>query len=119
MAIPVIDETGRINANAPEAFRGLDRFEARKRVVAELERLGAIVRLDGHHAWLNGVDELSGAPVEAMDIRAGAALVIAGMRADGETIVGGVEHIDRGYEHFVENLTAAGAAVDRRLQGGF
>ena len=94
-------------------------FEARWGFTAELERLGAIVRLDGHHAWLNGVDELSGAPVEAMDIRAGAALVIAGMRADGETSVGGVEHIDRGYEHFVENLTAAGAAVDRRLQGGF
>lgn len=94
-------------------------FEARWGFTAELERLGARVRLDGHHAWLHGVESLSGAPVEAMDIRAGAALVIAGMCAEGETVVGGVEHIDRGYENFVENLLGAGADVTRRLQPGF
>lgn len=93
-------------------------FEARWGFTAELERLGARVRLDGHHAWLDGVEVLSGAPVEAKDIRAGAALVIAGMRAEGETAVGGVEHIDRGYEHFVEHLTQAGATIDRRLSTG-
>lgn len=89
-------------------------FEARWGFTAELERLGAHVQLDGHHAWLNGTDELSAAPVEAKDIRAGAALVIAGMRADGATEVTGIEHIDRGYENFVHNLVEAGAAVERR-----
>lgn len=90
-------------------------FEARWGFTAELERLGAYVRLDGHHAWLDGVPELSGAPVEAKDIRAGAALVIASMRAQGATEVHGIGHIDRGYENFVENLTNAGAAVERHL----
>ncbi|NHU84562.1 UDP-N-acetylglucosamine 1-carboxyvinyltransferase [Kocuria sp. JC486] len=90
-------------------------FEARWGFTAELERLGAYVRLDGHHAWLDGMEQLSGAPVEAKDIRAGAALVIAGMRAEGATEVIGIGHIDRGYEHFVENLTNAGATVERHL----
>ncbi|MDO4254243.1 MAG: UDP-N-acetylglucosamine 1-carboxyvinyltransferase [Kocuria sp.] len=90
-------------------------FEARWGFTAELERLGARVRLDGHHAWLDGTDKLSGAPVEAKDIRAGAALVIAGMRADGATEVTGIGHIDRGYENFVTNLTQAAAAVERRM----
>ncbi|MDO5618371.1 UDP-N-acetylglucosamine 1-carboxyvinyltransferase [Kocuria sp.] len=90
-------------------------FEARWGFTAELERLGAHVRLDGHHAWLDGTDELSGAPVEAKDIRAGAALVIAGMRAQGATEVLGIGHIDRGYENFVDNLTNAGASVERRM----
>ncbi|MCD1145665.1 UDP-N-acetylglucosamine 1-carboxyvinyltransferase [Kocuria sp. LUK] len=93
-------------------------FEARWGFTAELERLGAGVRLDGHHALVTGVPLLSGAPVEAKDIRAGAALVIAGMAAEGETEVHGVGHVDRGYEHFVEQLAAAGAAVERRIAGG-
>lgn len=95
-------------------------FEARWGFTAELERLGARVHLDGHHARVDGVPArtLSGAPVEAMDIRAGAALVIAGMAAEGTTEVSGVEHIDRGYEHFVENLSAAGVAVQRRVSAG-
>ncbi|MGK4216841.1 UDP-N-acetylglucosamine 1-carboxyvinyltransferase [Kocuria marina] len=92
-------------------------FEARWGFTAELERLGARVRLDGHHARVDGVpsNELSGAPVEAMDIRAGAALVIAGMAAHGVTEVSGVGHIDRGYEHFVDHLAGAGAKVQRRM----
>ncbi|MEX5300815.1 UDP-N-acetylglucosamine 1-carboxyvinyltransferase [Kocuria sabuli] len=92
-------------------------FEARWGFTAELERLGASVRLDGHHALVAGTPVLSGAPVEARDIRAGAALVIAGMAAAGTTDVHGVEHVDRGYEHFVEQLAAAGAAVERHLVG--
>ncbi len=92
-------------------------FEARWGFTAELERLGASVRLDGHHALVAGRPELSGAQVEAMDIRAGAALVIAGMAAEGQTEVSGVEHVDRGYEHFVEQLAGAGAAVERRIAG--
>jgi UDP-N-acetylglucosamine 1-carboxyvinyltransferase len=92
-------------------------FEARWGFTAELERLGASVRLDGHHALVAGMPALSGAPVEAKDIRAGAALVIAGMAAEGETEVSGVEHVDRGYEHFVEQLASAGAAVERRIAG--
>ncbi|RKQ36653.1 UDP-N-acetylglucosamine 1-carboxyvinyltransferase [Kocuria tytonis] len=96
-------------------------FEARWGFTAELERLGARVRLDGHHARVDGVParDLSGAPVEAMDIRAGAALVIAGMAADGVTEVSGVGHIDRGYEHFVEHLAGAGVAVQRRMARGW
>jgi UDP-N-acetylglucosamine 1-carboxyvinyltransferase len=92
-------------------------FEARWGFTAALERLGASVRLDGHHALVAGMPVLSGAPVEAMDIRAGAALVIAGMAAVGTTDVSGVQHVDRGYEHFVEQLGAAGAAVERHLVG--
>ncbi|MBD2764702.1 UDP-N-acetylglucosamine 1-carboxyvinyltransferase [Kocuria sp. cx-455] len=95
-------------------------FEARWGFTAELERLGARVRLDGHHARVDGLPahQLSGAPVEAKDIRAGAALAIVGMAATGVTEVSGVEHIDRGYEHFVERLANAGAGVERRIVGG-
>lgn len=88
-------------------------FEARWGFTSELARLGAVVHLDGHHALVRGVDQLSGAPVEAADIRAGAALVIAGLVADGVTEVHGVDHIDRGYEDFVPKLYALGANVSR------
>jgi UDP-N-acetylglucosamine 1-carboxyvinyltransferase len=88
-------------------------FEARWMFVNELARLGADVRTDGHHAVVRGKDRLSGAPVKAHDIRAGAALVIAGLVADGVTEVGDVHHIDRGYEGFVERLVSLGADVRR------
>lgn len=88
-------------------------FEARWRFVHELARLGAEITIDGNHALVTGVDSLSGAEVEASDIRAGAALVIAGLAAEGRTEVTGVEHIDRGYEGFVEQLQALGADVQR------
>lgn len=88
-------------------------FEARFRFVQELARLGASVRTDGHHALIKGVAQLSSAPVEATDIRAGAGLVLAGLVADGTTQVHGVEHIDRGYCHFVPQLVSLGAAVVR------
>ena len=88
-------------------------FEARWMFVNELARLGADVRTDGHHAVVRGREQLSGAPVRAHDIRAGAALVLAGLTADGSTEVYDVAHIDRGYEGFVDKLVALGADVRR------
>jgi UDP-N-acetylglucosamine 1-carboxyvinyltransferase len=88
-------------------------FEARFRFVDEMVRLGADTRTDGHHAVVRGVDRLSSAPVWASDIRAGAGLVLAGLCADGETEVWDVDHIDRGYPRFVENLASLGADVSR------
>ena len=74
---------------------------------------GAETRIDGHHVMVHGVETLSGAPVEASDIRAGAALVIAGLVADGITTVGGAQHIDRGYAGFAESMQGLGADVTR------
>ena len=88
-------------------------FEARFRFVQELSRLGADVRTDGHHALVRGQLALSGAPVEATDIRAGAGLVLAGLIAEGETTVYGVSHIDRGYAGFVPALAQLGARIVR------
>jgi UDP-N-acetylglucosamine 1-carboxyvinyltransferase len=88
-------------------------FEARFRTVQELARLGADAQIDGHHVMTHGVPILSGAPVESSDIRSGAALVIAGLVADGETLVSGVHHIDRGYPCFEVALRALGADVVR------
>jgi len=88
-------------------------FEARFRFVRELARLGADVRTDGHHALIRGRAGLSGAPVEATDIRAGAGLVLAGLVAEGRTEIYGVSHIDRGYAGFAEQLTELGAHVER------
>jgi len=88
-------------------------FEARFRFVQEIARLGAHVRMDGHHAFVRGVPRLSGAPVEASDIRAGAALVLAGLVADGETIVYEAGHVDRGYDRFDHALRTLGADVRR------
>jgi UDP-N-acetylglucosamine 1-carboxyvinyltransferase len=88
-------------------------FEARFRTVQELARLGADVRVDGHHALLRGRDRLSGAPVVGSDIRAAAALVVAGLVADGVTTVEGAEHVDRGYPHLDADLRTLGADVVR------
>jgi UDP-N-acetylglucosamine 1-carboxyvinyltransferase len=88
-------------------------FEARFRTVQELARLGAEARVDGHHVMLHGVRRLSGAPVQASDIRSGAALVIAGLVADGTTTVSRAQHIDRGYAGFAESLRGLGADVTR------
>ena len=88
-------------------------FSGRFRYVDELVRMGADVRTDAHHVVVRGRAQLSGAPVRAPDIRAGAALVVAGLRAEGETEVFGAEHIDRGYEGFVAKLAAVGADVTR------
>ena len=88
-------------------------FEARFRFVEEMVRLGADARTDGHHAVIRGVERLSSAPVWCSDIRAGAGLVLAGLVADGVTEVHDVEHIDRGYPHFVEILRDLGAQIER------
>lgn len=90
-------------------------YEARFMYVNELSRLGARIRTDGHHAVVRGQERLSGAPVVASDIRAGAALVLAGLVADGVTTVGGVHHIDRGYPDFVGTLRSLGAVADREV----
>ncbi len=88
-------------------------FEARFRFVNELNRLGADVRTDGHHAFVKGRPRLSGAPVEATDVRAGVGLVIAGLVAEGTTTVYEVHHIDRGYARFTESLSAIGGDILR------
>jgi len=88
-------------------------FESRFIFVNELLRLGAQVKVDGHHAATTGIKQLSSAPVLATDIRAGAGLVIAALVADGITIVEGGFHIDRGYPNFAEQLCALGADVTR------
>ena len=88
-------------------------FESRFMFVNELMRLGAQITVDGHHASIDGIPQLSGAPVEATDIRAGAGLVLAALVSDGETTVDGAFHIDRGYPNFAEQLVALGAKVIR------
>jgi UDP-N-acetylglucosamine 1-carboxyvinyltransferase len=89
-------------------------YPGRFRYVEELQRLGADVRTSGHHAVVRGVARLSGAPVRAHDIRAGAAMVVAGLAAEGETEITGVHHIDRGYDDLVGRLAAVGAHIERR-----
>lgn len=88
-------------------------FESRFMFVNELARLGAQITVDGHHASIDGIPQLSGAPVEASDIRAGAGLVLAALVADGETTVDGAFHVDRGYPNFAEDLRGLGANVSR------
>ena len=88
-------------------------FEGRFMFVNELQRLGANIHVDGHHAAVTGIPELSGAPVAATDIRAGAGLVLAGLVSEGVTTVEDAFHIDRGYPGFVESLRALGAQVER------
>lgn len=88
-------------------------YDSRFRYVGELARMGADISTEWQHAVVRGVPELSGCPVLAPDIRAGAALVLAGLVADGTTSVGDVHHIDRGYEDFVGKLASLGAKVVR------
>jgi UDP-N-acetylglucosamine 1-carboxyvinyltransferase len=88
-------------------------FDARFMFTNEMVRLGADVRTDGHHAVVRGKEWLSGAPVRATDIRAGAGLVMAALRAEGVTEVGDVYHIDRGYPDFVAQLRGLGAEIER------
>jgi UDP-N-acetylglucosamine 1-carboxyvinyltransferase len=88
-------------------------FESRFMFVDELKRMGADIQLEGHHAVIRGVGRLSSAPVRALDIRAGAAIVIAALTADGVTEVSDMHFVDRGYEDFETKLTALGAEVRR------
>ena len=89
-------------------------YPGRFRYVDELQKLGADIRIDGHHAVIRGVEQLVGATVNAPDIRAGAALVVAGLVASGETVINDIHHIDRGYDDLVGKLAALGALVTRR-----
>jgi UDP-N-acetylglucosamine 1-carboxyvinyltransferase len=88
-------------------------FEARFMFANEIARLGADIRVDGHHAVVRGRPRLSGAPVRATDIRAGAGLTLAALVADGETTVSDAFHIDRGYPGFDADLRGLGAEVVR------
>jgi UDP-N-acetylglucosamine 1-carboxyvinyltransferase len=90
-------------------------FEGRFMFVSELQRLGADIHVDGHHASITGKKQLSGAPVAATDIRAGAGLVLAGLVSEGITTVEDAFHVDRGYPGFVEALLALGAKVSRHI----
>ncbi|RTL09008.1 MAG: UDP-N-acetylglucosamine 1-carboxyvinyltransferase [Acidimicrobiia bacterium] len=89
-------------------------FAGRFRYVGELARMGADIRVEGHHLVIDGVERLSGAPVRAVDIRAGAAMAIAALAADGETTIHDAGPIDRGYESFVEKLSGLGADITRQ-----
>jgi UDP-N-acetylglucosamine 1-carboxyvinyltransferase len=102
--LSVADDVGIVTENL---------YPGRFRYIEELIRLGADIRTNGHHAVVRGVPRLSGAPVRAYDIRAGAAMVVAGLAAEGETTISGVAHIDRGYDDLVGRLAAVGADIRR------
>jgi UDP-N-acetylglucosamine 1-carboxyvinyltransferase len=84
--------------------------------VAELRRMGAEITVKGNAAIVNGVERLSGAPLMASDLRASAALVLAGLAAEGRTEVSRVYHLDRGYEGLSKKLQALGAAIWREAE---
>lgn len=89
-------------------------FESRFMFVDELNRMGSDIRTEGHHAVVRGVDRLSSAPVRALDLRAGAALILAALGADGVTEIADVGHVDRGYEDIDGKLSALGADISRQ-----
>jgi UDP-N-acetylglucosamine 1-carboxyvinyltransferase len=91
-------------------------FENRLQHVAELQRMGASIRLQGNTACVEGVPQLSGAPVQGTDLRASAAMVLAGLAAHGTTTVRGLEYLDRGYAQLEQKLNAVGASI-RRVSG--
>ena len=88
-------------------------YASRFRYIGELVRMGAEIHADGQHVVIRGREALSGCEVDGCDIRAAAALVLAGLRADGETVVTHAEHVDRGYDGFVDKLAALGADTRR------
>lgn len=88
-------------------------FENRFMHAQELQRMGADIRIEGNTAIVTGVPRLTGAPVMATDLRASASLVLAGLVAEGETIVDRIYHIDRGYERIEEKFSALGAKIQR------
>jgi UDP-N-acetylglucosamine 1-carboxyvinyltransferase len=88
-------------------------FENRFMFASELQRMGADITIEGHHAIVHGVDHFSGAEVKAPDLRGGASLAMAGLVADGVSTITDIYHIERGYERFVEKLQHLGAHVER------
>ena len=92
-----------------------DIFSNRFRYAEELRRMGADISVSERTGVVQGVDKLTGAPVKAVDLRGGAALVIAALCAEGETEIEGIEHIERGYEEIDEKLRALGAVIERRV----
>ena len=92
-------------------------FENRFMHVPELTRMGADITVDGASARVLGVDKLIGAEVMATDLRASVSLVLAGLAAEGETVINRVYHLDRGYERLEEKLSACGAEIERIKDG--
>ena len=92
-------------------------FDGRFVIVEELRRMGAAIEIEGHHALVHGPSRLAGTTVRAPDLRAGAALVLAGLVAEGETVVADAHHVDRGYSDFAGRLRNLGADVDRVRAG--
>ena len=88
-------------------------FENRFKYVDELNKMGATIRVEGNTAIVDGVSRLSGAKLQAPDLRAGAALVIAGLVAEGFTFVENIEYVERGYEEFEGKLRELGASIDK------
>ncbi|MFM2205994.1 MAG: UDP-N-acetylglucosamine 1-carboxyvinyltransferase, partial [Cyanobacteriota bacterium] len=88
-------------------------FENRLQHVAELQRMGAAIRMQGNTAFVEGVSRLSGAPVQGSDLRASAAMVLAGLAAEGITSVQGLEYLDRGYADLEGKLNSVGASIRR------
>ena len=88
-------------------------FDSRYKHVGELRRLGASIKTEGRAAVVEGVPKLTGAPVTSTDLRGGAALIIAGTAAEGETVVGGLHHVDRGYQSIEEKMRSLGADIKR------
>jgi len=86
-------------------------WDNRFKFVDELAKMGSMIRVDGRTAIIEGVPYLTGAPIKASDLRAGAALVIAGLSAHGRTVIEGVNYIERGYEKMIQKLTALGADI--------
>ena len=86
--------------------------------IAELQRLGADIQLTGNTAHVRGGKSLSSAPIMASDLRAGAALVLASLLAEGETSISRIYHIDRGYENFEEKMRSIGAQIQRTQEEG-
>jgi UDP-N-acetylglucosamine 1-carboxyvinyltransferase len=88
-------------------------FENRFTHVAELRRMGADIQIEGRSAIVKGVPKLSAAPVMATDLRASASLILAGLAAEGQTVISRIYHLDRGYENIEQKLSALGADIKR------
>ena len=87
-------------------------YDQRFQWIPEVQRMGANIQTGWQHAMVKGVDNLSGAPVQATDIRTGASLIVAALQADGISYISGVDHINRGYEDIVDSLSLLGSTIE-------